>query len=307
MRSLVRLALFALAPALHTAMLSAQTAPQRPPITGIAFVEFAVSDEAAAEAFYGKELGFAKQTLPGSQQDTVYPVNRGQWIETASGPFHADAPSGRLLAVGLRTTSVPAMQAYLKAKGITPVGPVSAGRLAVHDPEGNTVVFVDRRTPTPKVPAHDNGVSHRIIHAGFVVGSGDKENTFYRDVLGFKPYWHGGMHDGVTDFISQQVPNGTDWIEFMLNVKPDASAEQRGVSNHFSLGVRKMDTAIAQFKANGCDTHNCTTSQMGRDGKVQLNVFDPDHSRVELMEYEPSGTVCCSPFVGKMPSENDPQ
>ncbi len=306
MRFLVRLIPFALATALLAPTLPAQVAPQRPSITSIAFVEFAVSDAAAAKAFYGDELGFTAQTSAGPDHDVLYPVNASQWIETVTGPSSIDAPSGRLLAIGLRTASVPAMQAYLKAKGITPLGPVTRGRLAVRDPEGNTVVFVDAHTHTPTPPMHDNGVSHRIIHSGFVVQSADKENTFYRDVLGFKPYWHGGHVDGVTDYISQQVPNGTDWIEFMLNVAPDASAQQRGVSNHFSLGVRKMDTAIAQFKANGCDTHNCTTSQMGRDGKVQLNVFDPDHSRVELMEFEPSGTVCCSPFTGTMPSEHDP-
>ena len=301
MRALFRFALLLIAPTLV-----AQTARQRPSITGIAFVEFAVSDAAAASAFYGTELGFAAQPSTGPDHDALYPVNASQWIETSAAPSSIDAPSGRLLSIGLRTASVPAMQAYLQAKGVSPLGPVTGGRLAVHDPEGNTVVFVDAHTPTPKPPMHDSAVSHRIIHAGFVVQSADKENTFYRDVLGFKPYWHGGHVDGVTDYISQQVPNGTDWIEFMLNVAPGASAQQRGVSNHFSLGVRKMDTAIAQFKANGCDTHNCTTSQMGRDGKVQLNVFDPDHSRVELMEYEPSGTVCCSPFTGAMPSERDP-
>ena len=306
MRSLVRLASLTLAPSLLAPALLAQTVPQRPPITSIAFVEFAVSDAAEAKAFYGTELGFTAQPPMGPDHAVAYPVNASQWIETVSEPVRTEAPSGRLLAVGLRTGSIAAMQTYLKAKGVTPIGAVHDGQLAVHDPEGNTIVFVDAHTPSPKAPMHDNGVSHRIIHSGFVVQSEQKENTFYRDVLGFKPYWRGGMHDGDTDFVSQQVPNGTDWIEFMLNVKPDATAQQRGVSNHMSLGVRKMDTAIAQLKANGCDTHNCTTSQTGRDGKVQLNVFDPDHSRVELMEFDPSGTVCCSPFTGTMPSERDP-
>ncbi len=306
MRPLV-LAWFTLAATLLAPTLCAQHTPQRPPITGIAFVEFAVSDAAAAKNFYGKELGLAAQPPMGPERAVPYPVNASQWIETVSGLYRNEAPSGRLLAVGLRTSSVREMQTFLKARGVTPSGPITGGELAVHDPEGNTIIFVDAHTPAPKPPMHDNGVSHRIIHAGFVVGSEQKENTFYRDVLGFKPYWRGGMHDGDTDFVSQQVPDGTDWIEFMLNVKPDATAQQRGGSNHVSLGVRKMDAAITQLKANGCDTHQCTTSQMGRDGKVQLNVFDPDHSRVELMEFEPSGTVCCSPFTGTMPSERDPQ
>ncbi|WP_419804979.1 VOC family protein [Terriglobus sp.] len=301
MRSLLRLALFALAPALL-----AQSASQRPAITGIAFVTFAESQPGAAAQFYGKELGLAAQPERGNGGQLIaYPVNASQWIETTPAPLDLhDGRNSRLEAVGLRTSDIRAMQRFLRAKGLN--SSIRSGRLVTQDPEGNTIIFVDSRTPTPRPPMHDSAVSHRIIHAGFVVQSEQKENTFYRDILGFKPYWHGGFKEGVDDWVSQQVPDGTDWIEYMLNVKPDASAEQRGGSNHVSLGLRKMDTAIDQLKANGCDTHQCTTSQMGRDGKVQLNIFDPDHSRIELMEYAPSGTVCCSPFTGPMPSERDP-
>ncbi len=35
---------------------------------------------------------------------------------------------------------------------------------------------------------------------------------------------------------------------------------------------------------------------------MQLNVFDPDLTRVEYMEFTPSGTTCCSPFIGKHPT-----
>ena len=129
--------------------------------------------------------------------------------------------------------------------------PVSHNQqLTVQDPEGNTVVFVQsgstkhvaQSTPT------SNAISRRIIHAGFVVKSEAAENAFYHDVLGFKPYWHVGMRDGVTDWASPQVPNGTDWIEYMLNIKPDASPNTLGVMDHVSLGVEKMDSAVTSFR-----------------------------------------------------------
>jgi len=44
---------------------------------------------------------------------------------------------------------------------------------------------------------------------------------------------------------------------------------------------------------------------MGRDGKVQLNLFDPNIIRAEFMEFKPSGPTCCSPFTGPPPTEKE--
>ncbi|MGI4757632.1 MAG: VOC family protein [Janthinobacterium lividum] len=290
-------------------------APARPAITGIAFVAFRVGNEASAEHFYNKELGL--RPIAGASGNTLYPVNRQQWIETR--PNGAEAHVGREAAFGLVTSDINAMGRYLAGKGyLSTQGVMSNGvcepvsqnqQLTVHDPEGNTVVFVQSGSASQlaQSPPTPNAISRRIIHAGFVVKSEAAENAFYHDVLGFKPYWHGGMRDGVTDWASQQVPNGTDWIEYMLNIKPDASPNTLGVMNHVSLGVEKMDSAVAQLATNGCDTAECKASKMGRDGKIQLNLYDPDHTRIEVMEFAPTGPVCCSPYSGSMPSSGDPQ
>jgi hypothetical protein len=45
-------------------------------------------------------------------------------------------------------------------------------------------------------------------------------------------------------------------------------------------------------------------SQIGRDGKLQLNVFDPDLTRIELMEFRPVDKPCCSEFTAPHPSED---
>jgi len=44
---------------------------------------------------------------------------------------------------------------------------------------------------------------------------------------------------------------------------------------------------------------------MGRDGKRQLNVFDPDLTRIELMEFKPAEKPCCSDFTAPHPSETE--
>ena len=36
---------------------------------------------------------------------------------------------------------------------------------------------------------------------------------------------------------------------------------------------------------------------IGRDGKWQLNLYDPNSTRVELMEPKPVRTPCCSPIL----------
>jgi hypothetical protein len=40
---------------------------------------------------------------------------------------------------------------------------------------------------------------------------------------------------------------------------------------------------------------------IGRGGKWQLNLYDPDDTRVELMEFAPVQKPCCSEYTGPHP------
>jgi catechol 2,3-dioxygenase-like lactoylglutathione lyase family enzyme len=274
---------------------------QRPAITGIAFVRVYASDSAATAKFYGQTLGFSSSKAGAI---TRYPVNDSQWIEVA--PLPSPAPATRLQAVGFTTRDARALENYLKAHSVQIVDPLHNGWFSVRDPEGNLIVFVQQvkgaAIPTP-VPA--TAVSRRIIHAGFVVKDRATEDRFYRDILGFRPYWHGGRNDTATDWVSAQVPEGSDWLEYMLNISPDATLKQIGVSDHMSLGVAHMSDAIAALERNHCEGPNCTAAKTGRDGKVQVNLYDPDLTRVEMMEFEPVAKPCCSEFTAKHPTEHE--
>jgi catechol 2,3-dioxygenase-like lactoylglutathione lyase family enzyme len=293
-RALTSLLLLAAAAAAH--------AQQRPAITGIAFVRVYSSDPAASADFYGKTLGYSSSK---AGEITRYPINDSQWIEVE--PLPSPAPATRLAAVAFTTRDARALEKYLKAHAVTVVDPLKNGRFSVHDPEGNLILFVQQvKGPAvpPAVPA--TAASRRMIHAGFIVKDAEVENRFYRDLLGFKPYWHGGRtDDGPTDWVSSQVPEGSDWLEYMLNIAPNPTLKQTGVQDHFSLGIEKMTDAVAALARNHCEGPNCTKTQNGRDGKVQLNLYDPDLTRVEFMEFKPSGTTCCSPILGKLPSEQE--
>ncbi len=279
---------------------------QRPAITGIAFVRVYASDPAATAKFYGQTLGYN-----GVQEGSLtrYPVNDAQWIEVT--PLPSPAPPTRLAVVAFTTRDVSALERYLRAHSVIIVhqlasDPAHKG-FSVRDPEGNLILFV-QQTSGPAVPGGvpATAASRRIIHAGFIVKDPEAENRFYRDILGFKPYWHGGRKEnGPPDWMSNQVPEGTDWLEYMLNINPNPTLKTIGVQDHMSLGVAHMPDAIAALQRNHCEGPDCTASKMGLDGKVQLNLYDPDLTRVEFMEFKPSGKVCCSPILGKPPTETE--
>jgi len=272
----------------------------RPAITGIVFVRMYAADAAASDAFYGKTLGYQK--VVGADGVARYGVNGAQWLEVA--PLPATPPAARLAEVAFTTRDVKALRRYLVAHHVD-ASKVESGAFTVHDPEGNLIGFVERDAMKGKLKLSDHAASRRVIHAGFWVHDRGAEDAFYRDLLGFHLYWQGGQKDGQTDYVSMQVPEGTDWLEYMLNRTPSPNAHQLGGMDHFSLGVARMSDALAALARNGCATAGCSKTQMGRDGKVQLNLFDPDLTRAEFMEFAASGETCCSAILGKQPGEEE--
>lgn len=289
---------------------TAQT--RRPAITGIAFFRDYTTHPAEAETFYGPTMGFPESKA--SDGTLVFAVNRSQWVEVLTTP--PPQANTRMAAVGFTTRDVRAMEKYLNAHGVRTAEPMRDGSFGVRDPEGNLVFFV--QSPYAGAGAHSltgaaklaaasqplpSASSHRMIHVGFVVADRTKEDAFWRQILGFRPYWHGWGKDPATngdDYVSLQVPDGTDWLEYMLN-QHNPDLRQAGVMNHFSLGTERMQTVLAQLQKNNCEGKACTAIQAGRDGKIQLNLYDPDLTRVEYMEFTNAMKPCCSAFTGTMP------
>jgi len=44
-------------------------------------------------------------------------------------------------------------------------------------------------------------------------------------------------------------------------------------------------------------------TQMGKDGKGQFNMYDPDGIRLELMNFHATEKPCCSPFTAEDSAE----
>jgi catechol 2,3-dioxygenase-like lactoylglutathione lyase family enzyme len=274
-------------------------AQKRPAITGLAFVRMYTADPAASTAFYQNELGFDRSAKDGIAR---YAVNDSQWLEVA--PLPAPAPQSRIAAIAFTTRDARALENYLKAHAVAIDQPLHDGSFGVHDPEGHLVLFVQQRRASSKAVS-PHAAARRLIHTGFWIHDRAAEDHFWRDILGFRPLWFGGQHDGEVDYVSSQVPDGTDWIEYMLNRSANPSPRSLGGMNHLSLGVEHMNDAVQALAHNGCKGPGCSKTQMGRDGKIQLNLFDPDLTRVEFMEFKPSGPICCSPFTGAPPAEKE--
>lgn len=279
-----------------------QTA-KRPRITGIDHVSFYTTAPDGVRKLYADILGLSAAAPVESGESVRYMVG-AQWVGYSPAP---DAKAtDRMDHIAFTTDSIVGLRKYLIGQGIKP-GQIE-GRsdhsmvFSVTDPDGHRVEFVERgKEEVPAVPA--SACSHRMIHTGFIVYHRDAEDHFYKDILGFRPYWHGGMKDDVTDWVAMQVPDGTDWLEYMLNQPEHPSLELTGVMNHISLGVADMSKAQALLESHGWKEHGGEHAQMGRDGKRQLNVFDPDYSRIELMEFKPAQKPCCSEFTAEHPSE----
>jgi len=127
--------------------------------------------------------------------------------------------------------------------------------------------------------------STRLMHVGFLVGSVEPAMKFYRDILGFDELWRGSASGKELSWINMRVPDGEDYVEFMLYSKmPDE--QQRGSKNHVCLVVPDVEKAIAalQPRAARIGYDRRIEMRVGTNRKRQANLFDPDGTRIELME-----------------------
>jgi catechol 2,3-dioxygenase-like lactoylglutathione lyase family enzyme len=287
---------------LVTSTMHAADVAGRPKIYEIAYVKVKATDVEKSEAFYGGVLGLqpageacAGVTVP------CFSINGWQHVEIVKTDAADQGPF--LPEIGLATSSVKQMLSYLTAKGVSASKIMRRGDgtpyLEVLDPEGHKIVFVERSAKTPAKTMTPGAISNQMIHAGFVVKDGKAESRFYEDILGFHVYWHGGFKEDETNWYMVQVPDGDNWLEYMLMIPADADHKELGVQYHFSLGVANIHATAKELEAKGVKLPGPPV--MGRDGKWQLTLYDPDWTRAEVMEFAPAGKICCAEYSGMQP------
>ncbi|SRR6266851_1331508 len=272
-----------------------------PDITGIALVRLRITDMDASRKFYADILRLPQGTQGcfSPQGTTVcFFVSAQQQVELVPGAASDDGVE----ALGFRVSDAASMRKYLLARGVK-CGEVTKSNsgddvVEVRDPENHRILFLSHKGGIAgSLPP--SLISNHLIHAGFVVRDRAAEDSFYKDILDFRLYWQGGMKEDETNWVAMQVPNGTSWLEYMLIVSPKADKHTLGVMNHISLGVSDIHATEQQLIKNGWKPGE--KPQMGRDGKWQLNLYDPDDTRVEFMEFTPVQKPCCSEFTGPHP------
>lgn len=283
---------------------SAAARPQKKPpaILGVAHVAFRTSNMAAARHFYHDVLGFDEcfDVPARGVRVAVFKVNDHQYVEIYPG-LHSPQQD-RLVDIAFETASARALRTLIAAGGFSPGAlhrlPADSLGFSLTDPAGHSIQFLQYEPDSLIVRnagkhLSKHRISSRIIHAGVTVPDRAQEDRLYRSLLGFHVMWYGGRTDQEIDWVDMRVPQGHDWLEYMLNVH-NPSPRALGVMHHFALGVPSVSRAYAEVQKRGFQSHK---PQIGRDGKWQLNLFDPDGTRIELMEPKPVRTPCCSPMV----------
>ncbi len=275
----------------------AQQPVARPKILGVAHLAVFVSDLPKARAFYGDLLGFAEPfTLPkadGSVEIAFVKINDRQWIELFNRPSVGE---GQLNHIAIYTDDADGMRDYLASRGVAVPERVPKGRTGnknfmVKDPDGHNVEIVEYQADS--WTARDAGqhlpatrLSEQAMHVGILVGSLEASMKFYNGILGFEEFWRGSAATSKTlSWVNMRVPDGTDYIEFMLyDEKP--APDRRGSAHHLCLVVPDAEKAVTDFNARPSRASYSRPVEIrtGINRKRQVNLFDPDGTRVELME-----------------------
>ncbi len=291
--------LFVFALALSSGGLAAATsAPPRPRIVGISHAAFFVSDMARARAFYEGFLGFESpysipRKNPGEHLVWIK-INDRQSVELFPGSEVAP-DADRLFHIAIEVEDAETMRLYLQSKGVavppaTPLGKIGNRNFTIKDPNGNGVEIVEyapdgwtMRERGKFMP--DTRVSRRMSHVGVMVGEFDASMRFYGELLGFQEIWRGSSGGKVLNWVNMRVPDGEDYVEFMLFDKYPSTDRLRTM-HHICLEVPDIEQAAAMLAARTYPAGNkpATEMKVGVNGKRQINFYDVDGTRVEIME-----------------------
>ncbi len=305
--------------AFATASLRAQDTVPRPKITGISHVAYFVSDLPKAIAFWHDFLGYEQSyTLPMPDNSGVrisfIKINDQQHIELFN--EKSTIPHNFMSHLCFSVNDIEQMRSFLRAKGYD-VKPgngakTKAGDYAfeIKDPDGMLIEFVqslpdglERKAAGKLLP--DSRISPRVYHVGYLVGDAQRTMDFYT-MLGFTETWRGGANPKELSWINLKVPDGDDYIELMLyHALPEGPF---GSSNHISLMVPDIEKAVADLKARPymASYGKELAIRTGVNQKHQMNMYDPDATRVELMEPFTITGKPTAPSMAPPPAANPP-
>jgi catechol 2,3-dioxygenase-like lactoylglutathione lyase family enzyme len=273
-------------------------AADRPRIVGIANIAVKTDNMEEARKFYSGVVGLAEAFT--TNDLTSFKVNDRQYVEVS--PTLKTPSEDRLIHIGFETSDARKLRDYLAAKGVEVPAKVvkdAGGDLSfvVKDPDGHSVQFVQYIAGS--IHTRDFGkhlaptrISDHMLHVGVLVRDPAKADAFYKDILGFRLQWKGGPADNKFEWISLMVPDGYDWIEYMVR-DTTPTPQQLGVLHHYALGTLDIQQVYKTVMERGYNPPK--PPAIARDGRWLLQLYDKNFTRTEMMVRKPVETPCCSP------------
>ena len=265
-------------------------AKKKPKLLGISHIAVKATDVEKSVAFYRDFLGFAEQGRlnnldDGSLQLVFMKVSDTQWIEVFDGKRYEK--SDRIHQISFRVNDAEEMRGYLEKKRIKVPAKVSRGQIknfgfTVKDPHGYNIE-IQQYTPEGWI-VRDQGkflpetrISSHIAHAAVIVDDIEASQFFYCGIFGFKESWRGSSDGKELSWMHVKMPDSPDFVELMLN--PTSAP-------HFCLEVPDIEKAKANLVGTAYFTSYSKPLDIktGKNQKRQLNLYDPEGIRVELME-----------------------
>jgi catechol 2,3-dioxygenase-like lactoylglutathione lyase family enzyme len=275
-------------------------------------VGIAVSDYAKSQAFYERVMefpvAFKFSSADGTRTNTFFQMSRDSFLEMQQAT--ADVPPG-LTHAHFVVDDLTATLARLRQRGLPtapsngqPTSAVTAAGFSqnifvknanVYDPDGIRLELNELVAESLMRKAAESWTAAQDAKglALSVVGVGAKDPPasakFYQNVAGFRVAFTFGSTDPQRMNVYYQTSRDT-----FLEMQP-ASASLRTGLTHFHLLTRDLDATIARLRQAGLPAGNgnspgtigqAVTVSPGAHVK-NVNVFDPDGTRLELNEYIP--------------------
>jgi lactoylglutathione lyase len=269
---------------------------KRPRIMGVAHIAFYAHDMEKSRAFYTDFLGyqeaFSTKDPDGRLAATFFKINDRQYVELLP---EIQAGTDRLSHFALETDDAAAMLAYVASRGIKTPARVEKDRtgnssFTVTDPDGHIVEFVQYEPDGLNMRNQGRMMSDRraateMNHIGFIVYALEPAFKFYRNILGCQEIHRGSQDGKFLTWVNMKVPDGEDYVEFMLyDTMP--GLRQLGVLHHIGLVGPDMGKAAAVLESQ--PGRKAYTRPIDIRGRRQIQVYDPDGTRTEIMEPVPA-------------------
>jgi lactoylglutathione lyase len=274
----------------------AQTTLHPPRTFGIAHAAVYVSDLEKARSFYRGFLGFDEpfslKHPDGTDWIAVMKINDEQYLELFAGN---SKNSGHLSHFAIYTDDAVRMRDYLLSRGVRGLERLHKGQtgnyfFTVKDPDNHLIEIVEYHRDSLTGRAKGNFMSasrasSHLMHVGIRVGAIGPAMTFYRDILGFQEFGRGSDSSGQLSWIDMRVPNGSDYVEFMLS-RASPSPELLKTQNHLCLASPDVQKSVADLQSRrAANLAPLQISiQLGDNQPRRASLFDPDGTRIEIME-----------------------